>query len=133
MRSPILAVLHLAYAMLALGFALRGLTQLVPAIPPTPAMHLLTVGALGMMTYGMLTRVALGHTGRPLKVSRPTIVGYLAIAASALIRVAVPLADPARHEQGLLISGGLWSMAFLIYLWQYLPILLRARPDGKPG
>lgn len=34
------------------------------------ALHVLTVGALARLIMGMITRTALGHTGRPLKAGR---------------------------------------------------------------
>src|SRR6185295_3143572 len=64
---PILWILHVSYAWIALHLALRGLAGF-DLVAPGLATHALTVGAIGGLTLGMMTRTARGHTGRPLEV-----------------------------------------------------------------
>jgi uncharacterized protein involved in response to NO len=40
---------------------------------------------------------------------------------------------PAYYLSLLMVAGGLWSLAFLLFLFHYTPILLRSRIDGKEG
>jgi uncharacterized protein involved in response to NO len=40
---------------------------------------------------------------------------------------------PSLYVSSLVVSAAAWSAAFLIYLWQYTPWLVSARPDGKDG
>jgi uncharacterized protein involved in response to NO len=84
------------------------------------------------MIYGMITRVSLGHTGRRLHPDFWVIVGYYAQEAAALVRVAASLI-PEFYTLGLRISGSLWVLAFLIFLWIYFPMLSAPRIDGKEG
>ena len=63
---PILWILHVGYLCLALGLLARGLADL-GLVPATRAQHLLTVGAIGVLCLGMMSRVVLGHTGRALR------------------------------------------------------------------
>ena len=63
-RTPLLWVLHAAVLWLAAGFALRALGAF-GLVPPTVALHGLTVGAIGLLTLGMMSRVTLGHTDAP--------------------------------------------------------------------
>jgi uncharacterized protein involved in response to NO len=81
----------------------------------------------------MLARVALGHTGRPLRAARPMAVGFVLLTLSALVRVGVPLLAPAAYRSSVLLAGVLWTAAFALYLWVYAPILVRPRADARPG
>jgi uncharacterized protein involved in response to NO len=97
------------------------------------ATHALTVGAIGGLIMGMMTRTALGHTGRPLLASRTDVACYLLVLASALIRVGVPMLAPAQIVNAVLWSAALWSGGFALYAVTYWPVLTRVRVDGKPG
>lgn len=131
-RTPLVWVLHVAYFWIAVHLALRGLAEL-GWVTPSVATHALTVGAIGGLIIGMMTRTALGHTGRPLKAGRTEVVCYLLVLAAALIRVLVPLVAPAQTVNAVLGSAALWSGGFALYAVAYWPILTRARLDGKPG
>ena len=102
-------------------------------VSSSAAVHALTVGAMGGLIIGMITRTALGHTGRKLKASRTDTVCYLLVLASAVIRVLVPLLMPAQLMDAVLCSAALWSAAFALYAVTYWPVLTRIRADGKPG
>jgi uncharacterized protein involved in response to NO len=96
------------------------------------ATHALTAGAIGALTLGMMARVSLGHTGRPLTVGRPMTIAFAAITIAAAMRVAAPLLP--RHYLTLLIAAGvLWTGAFLVYLVKYARILVSPRVDGRAG
>lgn len=131
-RIAVLWVLHLAYLWIAIGFALSGFASL-GWIPLGPAVHALTVGGLGMMTYGMMSRVALGHTGRRLRPDRLIIAGYALLSFSTLTRVLGPILASGVYEAWVQLSGTLWIAAFALFLVIYGPILTRARLDGRSG
>ena len=129
-RVSLLWVLHLGYAWLVVGFALKALAAL-GLFAPLQALHALTIGAIGGMTLGMMARVALGHTGRNL-VAAPVIGWAFALVnAATLVRVFLPLLMP--YTQTVAIAATLWVAAFALFSWRYVPILLRARVDGQPG
>jgi uncharacterized protein involved in response to NO len=96
------------------------------------AIHALTVGAIGGLTLGMMTRTARGHTARPLVADRYEAACYVLIMLAALIRVFGGLL-PSLHLPSIQLSGALWSAAFGLYAVRYWPILTRPRLDGKPG
>ena len=75
----------------------------------------------------MISRVALGHTGRPLHVSTMIAASYLLVSLAAATRIAWPLFDLPFHDAALLASGLLWSAAFLIFTAVYWPVLTRPR------
>ncbi|QPF74011.1 NnrS family protein [Roseateles sp. DAIF2] len=131
-RVPLLWVLHIAYAWLPLHLALRGLAAL-DLVPASLATHALTLGAVGGLIIGMMTRTARGHTGRPLRASRLDVTCYLLVLAAASLRVLLPLAAPALLMPAVLGSALLWSAGFGLYAVGYWPVLSRARLDGRPG
>jgi uncharacterized protein involved in response to NO len=97
------------------------------------ANHALTVGGIGMMTFGMMARVSLGHTGRPIEPTRWVELAFVALNLAALARVLGPLLLPRYYQLWILLSGGLWLLCFLTFTIVYLPLLMRPRIDGKPG
>jgi uncharacterized protein involved in response to NO len=76
LRSPILWILHLSYLWLIVGLALRGAAALGDMVPENAALHALSVGAIGTMLLAVMSRAALGHTGRPLRAHAPTVGAY---------------------------------------------------------
>jgi len=131
-RTPLVWVLHVAYFWIPVHLALRGLGEM-GLVLPSLASHALTVGAIGGLIMGMMTRTALGHTGRRLKASRSDVACYLLVLAAALVRVGVPLLMPAQLVHAVLGSAALWSAGFALYAVTYWPVLTRVRVDGKPG
>ncbi|MDQ1302601.1 MAG: uncharacterized protein QG595_584 [Pseudomonadota bacterium] len=131
--DPMLWVLHLAYAWLPIGFALKGLVLLGNAAWAQHWQHAFGIGAIATMILAVSTRTALGHTGRPLRVGRPIVVAYLLLALAGALRVAGPVFWPDSYSGVLLATGISWVSAFLIFIAVYGPILGRPRVDGKPG
>ncbi|MBM4221692.1 MAG: NnrS family protein [Gammaproteobacteria bacterium] len=131
--DPMLWVLHLAYAWLPLGFALKGIALLGNVDWAQYWQHGFGIGAIATMILAVATRTALGHTGRPLVVGRPIVVAYLLVGLAALLRVAGPVLWPGAYPAVLLAAGLCWMLAFLIFIVVYAPILGRPRADGRPG
>ncbi|MGF1642518.1 MAG: NnrS family protein [Thiotrichales bacterium] len=131
-QVPLLWVLHLGYLWLVLGLALHGVAQFQPWLTGA-ALHLLSVGGIVALALGMMARVSLGHTGRPLELGRPMVVALGMIFTSALVRVLAPFVFPDLTPIWLLGSGLLWMLAFGVFFVVYLPLLLAPRADGQPG
>jgi uncharacterized protein involved in response to NO len=133
--EPLLWVLHLGHAWLALGLCLLGLSLLWPAVPATAALHALTAGTIGTMILAVMTRASLGHTGRALEAGYGTTAIYLLVTSAALLRVAAAFA-PAFYLPLLAASGLAWIGAFLLFVALYGPALLtprrRASDSGAP-
>lgn len=128
-RKPLLWVLFLAYFAIILGFGLRALSVL-GMVSPYVALHAFTVGGFGLMTLGMMARVSLGHTGRSVWQPPNSIKwAFGALAASFALRVLAPLAWSAQYTLFIKLSQLLWILAFLAFLWIYLPILIKPRVD----
>ncbi len=124
--NPILFVLHAAYLWLPIGYTLLGCSVFGWLFLPTTALHALTMGAVGSMVLAVITRVALGHTGRPLHAARATIVAYSVFMLAVLLRILGPLSEE-RYMLMIDLSAAGWILAFVIFTWVYWPILSRAR------
>jgi len=125
-------VLHLAYLWIPVHLLLRALGEL-GLVTPSLATHALTVGAVGGLIIGMMTRTARGHTARPLRADRYETACYVLVLLAALARVAVPLVAPEQTVHAVLVSAALWSAGFGLYAVRYWPVLSRPRLDGRPG
>jgi uncharacterized protein involved in response to NO len=132
-RHPLLWILHLGHAWVAAGLLLRAAVAIDPTLPASAATHALTVGAIGSLTLGMMARVALGHTGRPLTPPRTITFAFGAVTLAAILRVAGPIVLPSRYMATLVAAGALWTAAFAAYVLIYAPIVWAPRVDGRPG
>lgn len=125
--EPLLFTLHAGYAWTAIALVLLGLHALAPAwVPRDAGLHALGGGAIGVMTLSVMTRATLGHTGRELTANAAVSVMLLLVHLSALVRVAAPWLD-GLYGYSLMVSGGLWTAAFALFLWLYTLPLLRPR------
>lgn len=132
LRQPLLWVLHAGNAWLAIGLLLLALSELGMAWRG-PALHALTVGALGTLTLGMMARVTLGHTGRALHGGRWLSAAFVLVNLAAVVRSLGPMTMPGSYR-GLVIGAGLlWVAAFAVFLLVQGPMLAGPRADGRPG
>ncbi len=137
LRVPMLWILHIGYAWVALAFFLRGLSLSGAPVSASVATHAMTAGAVGSMTLGMMARVGLGHSGRRIAAPRWIVTAFGLVIAAALLRVGAPLVAPLLGATQLAPAHGLaallWCAAQGLFLWVYLPVLTRPRVDGWAG
>ena len=131
--EAILWIMHVAYAWLPLGLALKAIAILGDADWASKWQHALAIGAMATMILAVMTRTALGHTGRPLVVSRAIAVAYLLLIFTALLRTFGVAVFPAHYLLTLTVAAIAWAACFGIFLVVYTPILWRPRVDEKPG
>ncbi|MEO7031661.1 MAG: NnrS family protein [Herbaspirillum sp.] len=130
---PLLWILHLSYSWIGVGFLLLSLAAL-GKVSTSAAFHALTIGSMAGLIIGMITRTALGHTGRPLKARPVEVVTYSLVHIGAITRLAAALVPAAAwHQTALLVAMSCWSVAFVFYLAVYGPYLSRPRIDGRDG
>jgi uncharacterized protein involved in response to NO len=131
-HRPILAVLHAAVLWLAVGFAMRAAAAF-GLVGPHVALHALTVGAVGVLTLGMMSRVTLGHTGREMTAPRAATIAFVLLNLAALARGVAPALWPERYVTLVHSAAGLWVLAFALFLAAHAVPLWRPRVDGRPG
>jgi uncharacterized protein involved in response to NO len=139
-RARLLAMLHVSLVMLAAALAFSAVASLAalaghPGLFGRGPLHLLAVGYLAAMTFGMVSRVSLGHSGRALEADAVTWYGFLALVAVGVTRALADLSVlPAGARSALL---GLAALAWIVIVagWaaRFVPIYLAPRSDGREG
>ncbi|GAB3470367.1 NnrS family protein [Massilia terrae] len=130
--NPLLWILHASYAWIPFGFLMLALSQF-GWVPATAAVHVLALGALAGLILGMMTRTALGHTGRMLAAGRSETAMYALIQLGVLLRLVAALSADGARNVALVAAAACWSAAFLLYVIVYAPRLARPRIDGREG
>jgi uncharacterized protein involved in response to NO len=133
LRDPLVWSLHLAYMWLPLGLALKAVHLVTGATWSGYWLHALTIGVAASMILAVMTRAALGHTGRPLVPAKVIAVAYALLSLAAVVRVFGPTLMPAHYLWSVVAAGSLWVLAFSLFLVVYTPILIRPRVDSRPG
>ena len=132
-KSSMLWVLYLAYSCLTLGFVLKA-SSIWLGISPSLSVHAFTVGGVGVLTLGMMSRVTLGHTGRNVRQPPQGLpIAFMLLLIAAITRILLPLLLPSQYTIWIGISQALWIAAFSIFVIVFSPILIRPRIDGQPG
>lgn len=129
-RDPLVLILHVGYLWVPVGLLLLGVSILDVSIPRSAAIHALTAGAMSTMILAVMTRATLGHTGRALVATKPTILLYCLVTLGAVLRVTAGLSliDYAIGRDAAAVA---WATAFVLYLATYGPMLFGARPGEE--
>ena len=132
-KTPLLWVLYLAYGWIVIGFGLK-VAEVLFSISPFLSIHAFAIGAISVMTLGMMARVSLGHTGREI-MKPPTGLYWVfsILLLVAVFRVIFPLIAPDKYMLWIALSQISWIISFSIFLFLYLPMLASPRIDGEPG
>ncbi len=128
--DPMLWSLHGGFSWLILGLALSGTARLSDWLEISTALHALTAGAMGFFTLGIMSRIALIHTGREVKADKRLTTAMLIIPVAATIRLFPDLQIPGG---AIVVSGCLWVVAFALFIVVFWSKLLQPRVDGEPG
>ena len=132
-KKPLLWVLYLGYSWLIIAFALKAAAYFA-GISPLFSLHAFAYGGIGMITLGMMSRVILGHTGRSVFDPPPALFSIFAtLLAGTVIRVLFPLFYSAYYKVWIGLSQVLWVVAFIMFLYVFLPMLAKPRIDGQDG
>lgn len=130
LSDPMLWILHLGFLWMIIGLACLGLSSW-GLIPFSLSLHALTAGAIGSLCIGMMCRVSLGHTGRPINADKAIVVAFALIQISAVLRTIGVTIWPDHHQDLVFVSGILWAIPFGIFIVRFSPILFSPRPDGS--
>jgi uncharacterized protein involved in response to NO len=138
LKIRLLAMLHLGFVWLGLSFALAAVSHaLMASRGPEHSLglaplHALTMGYLGSTMLAMATRVAAGHSGRPLAADDVVWTLFLALQVAVILRLAgalwLPQATPL-----LLAAVAAWLLAMAGWALRYGRWLGRPRADGRAG
>ena len=96
--------------------------------------HALGMGYFGSLLIAMVTRVTMGHSGRPLQMDRIALACFVGVQLATVARVTSEvLTAPEAVKWFLLGSLALWLIATTVWSGRLLRIYARPRADGKPG
>lgn len=132
LHKPMLWILYLGYGMLAAGLIVASLqfSGLLAQVVNRPAtfVHIIGMGGFGVMIIGMVTRTALGHLGRALQLDRSMLMSYYLVVLAVVLRL-LALYPSAITSFALQGSAVCWIAAMALYLWRFVPLLIRPRAD----
>lgn len=135
-KVPLLAMLHASLAWSAIALALYAIQGMAAAtgkhILVFAPLHALTIGFFATMLLGFVTRVSLGHSGRPLLAGRMAWTLYWLVHGIALTRVVADIVSGWQQSMYLLSAIGA-AAAFAVWGTRFVPIYLKPRADGKEG
>ena len=121
--QPMLWILHVGHAWLALGFACSGVANAFGVGIGAAALHAFTAGAMGTLMLGMMPRVSLGHLGRPIEATPATIWMFALVIVGAVVRIAGTMGPAELYRPSVLLGGGLWASAWIVFSIYYSRIL----------
>lgn len=130
-KEPLLWVLHLSILWVPISlYLLAG--SLFAGWPSNAWSHAAGTGAISCLILGVIARVTLGHTGRPLVLPKGMVAAFFAIQLAAVVRVLTAF-DIIPWHPGIGSSSLLWVFAYGMYLVRYANMLASPRPDGRAG
>lgn len=124
--NPLLWILYVGYTAIGIGLMMAASMQLGVSLPRALPVHTIAMAGLSVLIIGMVTRTALGHTGRPLAADRITRTSYALMLIAVALRLAAIANIPAAAVL-LHLAGAAWIASLTLYLWQFTPILIRPR------
>jgi len=136
-HRPLLWILYIGYTFLCLGLIFAAVYLLDPApgalSRAATHVHIIGVGGFAVLIMGMVTRTALGHLGRPLKLDASMRASYALMLVAVALRLAALTPLGASGLWLLRLAALFWIAAFGLYLWRFVPMLIRPRPDAAPA
>lgn len=125
-------VMVLGAGCLALQLALEAQAAVAPrAWTGAMAVHVFTFGVMGLIIPAMMTRIARGHTGRPVAFDAVDRAALGVMLVGLLARVVVPQLAPGLYQACLRLAGSAFALTFAVVGVRSAPLLLRRRVDGK--
>lgn len=121
--QPMLWILHVGHAWLAVGFGCLGVSNAFDIGIGAAALHAFTAGAMGTLMLGMMPRVSLGHQGRPIEATGATVLSFVFVIVGAIVRIAGASGPVELYRPSVLLGGGLWASAWLVFSLVYSRIL----------
>ncbi|WP_322853382.1 NnrS family protein [Marinobacter sp. X15-166B] len=128
---PLLWVLHQSILWVPIALLLLA-GNVFLGWPSNAWSHAAGTGAIGCLVLGVVARVSLGHTGRPLVLPKGLILAFVAIQLAALVRV-ITAFGLLPWPTGIGTSSVLWTLAYGLFLFRYTHMLASPRADGRAG
>jgi uncharacterized protein involved in response to NO len=126
--NALLWILYVGYGCIGLGLLLSALMVGGVDLPRVLAVHVIAMAGFSVLILGMVTRTALGHLGRPLATDRMMRTSYWLMLAAVVLRLTAIASSSTLVSIALLdLAAAAWIGALTLYLWQFVPMLIRPR------
>lgn len=122
LQHPLIWVLHISFFLMAIGVLIMSYSYTFDITYLPFGTHIIAIGSIALIIQGMMSRTALGHTGRAMVLPKKMKYAFILIIISMIIR-SIASFYPA-NALLLTFSSLSFAFAFLLYLYYYLPILL---------
>ena len=137
--QPRLALRRLDIAIMYLGYLAVVVQLLIESYRLTGhfselaswSIHVFTLGAMGLIIPAMLIRISKGHTGRKVNFDSLDKSALYLMMLAFVLRICAPLIAPAGYALWIALAAACWFACFALMVARYLPMLMRARVDGK--
>ncbi|MDX1455068.1 MAG: NnrS family protein [Gammaproteobacteria bacterium] len=135
--NALLRVLHVSMAWLVIATGFYFLDSSLVLVDSgfslgRAPLHAMSLGFLGSMLLAMVTRVTMGHSGRPLALDRKGWWIFLLLQLTTITRLVAELRTGWASDLLQLAAAG-WLLVFLLWAWRYAWIYFVPRADGQPG
>lgn len=125
-KNALLWILYAGYGAMGAGLLLAAANAAGLDVARVLSVHVIAMGGFSVLIIGMVTRTALGHLGRPLATDRTIRTSYWLILAAFALRLGAMA--PSIASPWLLRAAALaWMAGMGLYLWQFVPMLVRPR------
>lgn len=120
---PMLWILHIGYSWLGAAYLLAAAVHMGWLQPLTLPIHVLLAGGLGCLGLGMISRVALGHSGRQIEATPTVLAAFVLVIFAGVMRIVSYGSWPWAGLPTLTLSSIFWCLAFTLYAGHYVPLL----------
>jgi uncharacterized protein involved in response to NO len=131
LRRIDIGVMYLGYLAIIANLLMQGLLPFFDGLTSSMAVHVFTLGAMGLIAPAMIVRISHGHTGRKVSFRAPDKLAIYLMLGALIARVVLPNVMPAHYVSLLFVSALCWLVAFGIIGFRYIPHLFQARVDGR--
>ena len=131
LRRIDIGVMYLGYLAIIANLLMQGTSPLHGHWSTSVAVHVFTLGAIGLIAPAMIVRISNGHTGRKVVFKAPDKFAIYLMLTALAFRIGIPFLAPGFYTECLYASAICWLAAFTIIGYRYIPMLLNARIDGR--
>ncbi|MBL8914654.1 MAG: NnrS family protein [Archangium sp.] len=133
--SPHLAFQRIELGVMYVGALALALQLVLDAFPLTwvgalPT-HVFTFGTMGLIIPAMFTRIAHGHTGRPVRFEAVDRAVLWLMVLGFVARVVAPQVWPGAYRELMWLAAGCWALGFAVVGARITPLVLAERVDGR--
>lgn len=129
-QEPMLWILHVALFFVAIGTPTLMIGLCVESYQHLAiswydvGVHFITIGGIGALTLGMMSRTTLGHTGRQMRAVQPMPWAFRLMFLGALFRMLFPFAVTTFWQaMWWHLSATCFILALALFLYRYTPWL----------